>query len=128
MGTTNLVVDSNVIIDYFRSSNKPKTTLRLIDPETDLFLTSVSLYELYMGATDEQKKKDLQQLVENFIILPFSEDVAKQAGIIFHQLKKKNQLIEFRDIFIAATCILYDMPLKTANTKHFTRIEGLRLA
>jgi tRNA(fMet)-specific endonuclease VapC len=81
-----------------------------------------------MGAPNEDKQRNVQKLTDNFSILPFTEDVAKQAAIIYHQLKKKNQLIEFRDIFIAATCIVNNIPLVTANRKHFDRIEGLQLA
>lgn len=128
MGTANVVVDTNTIIEYFRSKDKLKTTLRKLPEETDLFLSSVSVYELHMGAPNEDKQRDVQKLIENFSILPFTEDVAKQAAMIYHQLKKKNQLIEFRDIFIAATCIVNNIPLVTANRKHFDRIEGLQMA
>ncbi len=128
MGASNVVVDTNTIIEYFRSKDKLKTTLRKLPDETDLFLSSVSVYELHMGAPNEDKQRDVQKLTENFSILPFTEDVAKQAAIIYHQLKRKNQLIEFRDIFIAATCIVNNIPLVTANRKHFDRIEGLQLA
>jgi tRNA(fMet)-specific endonuclease VapC len=31
-------------------------------------------------------------------------------------------MIEFRDIFIAATAIVNEMPVKTLNLKHFQRI------
>jgi tRNA(fMet)-specific endonuclease VapC len=38
-----------------------------------------------------------------------------------------NQLLEIRDILIAATALAYDLPLMTLNTRHFDRIEGLQL-
>ena len=34
-------------------------------------------------------------------------------------------MIEFRDIFIAATCIENNLPIVTLNKKHFERIAGL---
>jgi len=37
-------------------------------------------------------------------------------------------MIEFRDIFIAATCLVYQMPVKTLNQKHFKRIVNLEIA
>jgi len=36
-------------------------------------------------------------------------------------------MIEFRDIFIAATCIVNDLPVRTLNKKHFDRITGLHV-
>jgi hypothetical protein len=58
---------------------------------------------------------------------PFSAAVAITAAQIYHQFKKQNKLIEFRDIFIAATCITNQLPLITLNKKHFSRIEELTL-
>jgi len=60
-------------------------------------------------------------------VLPFDENVSLQAGEIYHFLRRTNKMIEFRDIFIAATCINYNLPLKTLNKKHFQRIKNLRL-
>lgn len=80
-----------------------------------------------MGATDSQKLHDIQLLTEDLLILPFDDRVAAKSGEIYHQLKKENKMIEFRDIFIAATCIIYQMPLKTLNTKHFERISGITI-
>lgn len=36
-------------------------------------------------------------------------------------------MIEFRDIFIAATCIVNGLPIVTLNKKHFKRIAGLKI-
>ncbi len=36
-------------------------------------------------------------------------------------------MIEFRDIFIGATAIVHNLPLKTTNTKHFERIKELEI-
>ena len=44
---------------------------------------------------------------------------------IYHQLRQVNKMIEFRDIFIAATALVYNLPVKTLNKKHFARISGL---
>lgn len=36
-------------------------------------------------------------------------------------------MIEFRDIFIAATAIANNLPLLTLNEKHFSRVDNLSL-
>lgn len=48
-------------------------------------------------------------------------------SVVIDRFRKKNKIIEFRDIFIAATAITNDMPLSTLNIKHFERIDGLEL-
>lgn len=62
----------------------------------------------------------------NFQVLDFNEPVAIRAAEIYQQLKKENPLIEFRDIFLAATCVEFDFQLMRFNQKHFQRIEGLK--
>ena len=71
------------------------------------------------------KVKDIKILTEDLPILSFNEDAASQAAEIYHYLRHKNKMIEFRDIFIAATCIVNNLPVKTLNKKHFDRIPGL---
>ena len=54
-------------------------------------------------------------------------NVAEIASSIAKKLKAENKIIEFRDIFIAATAIANNMPLTTLNIKHFNRIDDLEL-
>lgn len=46
---------------------------------------------------------------------------------MYHVLRTRNQMIEFRDIFIAATCLVHDLPIVTLNKKHFKRIDDLKI-
>jgi tRNA(fMet)-specific endonuclease VapC len=91
-----------------------------------LSISVVSLYELYMGATTAGKERDVQILTEDISVLPFTAEVAAKAAQIYRQLKSTNQLIEFRDIFIAATCLINDLPIATLNKRHFQRIKELK--
>ena len=120
------MIDTSVFIEYLRAKDKRKTILYSIPDDIALFISAVTLYELYMGATSDEKKKDVQLLTEDLVVLPFNDSVALQASVIYHELRKANQMIEFRDIFIGATCVAYDFPLKTTNTKHFSRINGVQ--
>lgn len=122
-----MVIDTSVFIEFLRKKDKTNTILYSISEVDPLAISSVTLYELLMGATDSKKLYDIQLLTEDLLILPFDDRVAAKSGEIYHQLRKENKMIEFRDIFIAATCIIYKMPLKTLNTKHFERISGLNV-
>jgi len=66
-------------------------------------------------------------LTEDLISLPLTSIVADQAATIYQLLKSKNQLIEMRDIFIAAMALVEDLPILTRNAKHFDRIPRLDL-
>ena len=127
MASHSMVIDTNVFIEYLRATDKRKTVLYSISGNAGLHISAVTLYELYIGASTIEKKKDILLLTEDLVILPFSDDVAVQASVIYHELKKTSELIEFRDIFIGATCLVYSLPLKTLNLKHFNRIKGIKL-
>ena len=60
-------------------------------------------------------------------LLPFDSKVAVRASSIFKDRKSKNQIIEFRDIFIAATAIANNLPISTLNVAHFNRVKDLEI-
>lgn len=122
-----MVIDTGIFIDHLRAKNKLKTKLYNLPSDVELFISTVSLYELYMGAVSPEKENDVKLITEDLSILAFSDAVAIEAAKIYHQLRLSNKIIEFRDIFIAATCIVNDLPLLTLNHKHFSRIKGLKI-
>jgi len=127
MESSGLVVDTSIFIDYLRTKDKKRTDLYKIPNSRRIYISSVTLYELLMGATNEEKRKDVQLLTEDTIVLPFDDGVSIRASEIYHNLRKINKMIEFRDIFIAATCMIYNLPIKTTNKIHFQRIKGLKI-
>jgi len=122
-----MVIDTSVFIEFLRAKNKKETTLFRIPETKQLYISSVTLYELYLGATSPEKNRDIQILTEDVPVLPFDDAVAKKAAEIYHLLRINNKIIEFRDIFIAATALIHTLPIKTLNKKHFERIGELNL-
>ena len=121
-----MVVDINVIIQQLRLKNKTESVLYQFSKQK-LYISSISLYELYIGALNANKQNDVELITEDLIKLPFTFEAAKVASEIYHQLRLSNKMIEFRDIFIAATCLVNNMPIVTLNKKHFERIDGLEM-
>lgn len=123
-----MVIDTSIFIDFLRAKDKRKTSLFQL-PETDhIYISSVTLNELLIGANSPERVNDIKILTEGLPVLAFNDEVASKAAQIYLQLRNQNKMIEFRDIFIAATCIVNELPIKTANLKHFERIEGLTFA
>jgi len=85
-------------------------------------MSSVTFFELQCGVKNEKHIEDIDRLCKWIKNIPFDNELAEIASIIYHDLKRKNELIEFRDIFIAATAIAENLCLATLNTKHFERI------
>ncbi len=122
-----MVIDSSLFIEHLRAKDKSATALSRLPDSATLYISTVTLYELHMGATTDQKRRDIEILTSELQILPFDEEAALEAGIIYHQLRLQGMMIEFRDIFIAATAIVNKQELKSLNRKHFERIENLAL-
>ena len=127
MESQGMVIDTSIFIDYLRAKSKKDTELYKIPDNIKIYISAVTLYELLVGATNEQKREDVQLLTEDLIVLPFDDEVSIRASDIYHDLRKANKMIEFRDIFIAATCLIYNVPIMTTNKSHFQRIKGLKL-
>ena len=123
-----ILIDTNIIIDFLRKSNKQKTSLwKIKESNYNSIISTITVFELYAGATSERHTDDLKRLIKWLEIQPLTASIAQLSAEIYKDLKAHNQLIEFRDIFIGATAIKLNIPLLTLNDKHFVRIKGIRL-
>jgi tRNA(fMet)-specific endonuclease VapC len=127
METRALVVDTSIFIDYLRSKKKDQTIFQTLSDRTEIFISSITLFELLIGAPSNEKWEEIRTLTEDIPVLGFTEKIAAQSAKIYHDLKKSNKLIEYRDIFIAATAIANDLPILTLNKKDFKRIKNLKV-
>ena len=122
-----MVVDTSIFIEFLRAKNKSATAFWSISDGASLFVSSITHYELYMGATTAEKWHDVQQLLSNTTVLPLTKQIAEEAARIYQNLRSRNAMIGHRDIFIGATALIHDLPIKSLNEKHFERTKGLVL-
>jgi predicted nucleic acid-binding protein len=122
-----VVVDTSVLIDYFRKTDKSNSVLiDLFDQGYDFSISAITHYEVYSGATASQLPF-WKQVLDRVKVLPFDEVVSQASVDINNSLKSKSKQIGMADLFIAATAIANNMSLATLNKKHFDRIDGLIL-
>lgn len=122
-----MVIDTSIFIEHLRAKDKTKTTLSNLPEGYMPYVSAVTSYELYMGATNATKWQDVDNLINPLPLLIFDATVAVEAARIYQYLVKANLVIDHRDIFIAATALVHNLPIKTLNIKHFNRISGLIL-
>ena len=128
METTELLIDTSIIIEHLRKTDKQRSTLYSVPHNIELFVSTVTLFELQAGATDTSKQQDIKSVLYGMGILPLDESVAMEAGKLYRTLKATNNQMEIRDLFIAATALANKLPVLTLNLKHFQMVRGLRLA
>jgi predicted nucleic acid-binding protein len=127
MADEKLMVDSTILIDYFRKTDKANSKLvSHFRNYEHLYISSVTEFEVVNGAT-EQHLKFWDGMLARFTILDFDSNAARQAAKIVAQLKIKRKTIDKPDLFIAATAVVNNLTLDTLNIKHFTHIENLNL-
>jgi len=127
MENRRVLIDTSIVIEYLRSQNRKISTFVKLFKDNELCLSTISIFELYNGATTESKRQDIETLCGELEIIDFDSNIAKTASVIYRDLRSKNKLIEFRDILISATAMQYELPVATLNIKHFERIENLQL-
>ena len=121
------MVDSTILIDYFRKTDKSNSNLVSHFKNYDhLYISSVTEFEVING-TSSAHLEFWNQMLARFSVLDFDSIVARQAAKIVRQLKVKRKSIDKPDLFIAATAIVHGLTLDTANKKHFIDITDLRL-
>jgi predicted nucleic acid-binding protein len=126
--TTELLIDTSIIIEHLRKTDKRRSVLYGISHDIELFVSSVTLFELQAGATDTAKQQDIKSVLYGMGILPIDETVAVEAGKLYRVLKAANNQLEIRDLFIAATALANKIPILTLNRKHFELVKGVHLA
>jgi tRNA(fMet)-specific endonuclease VapC len=127
MADKKLMVDSTILIDYFRKSIKANSKLVAhFRNQEHLYISSVTEFEIVNGATKEHLQF-WDGMLARFTVLDFDSKAARQAANIVAQLKTKRKTIDKPDLFIAATAVVNELTLDTLNIKHFTSIESLNL-
>jgi len=121
-----ILVDTSLLIEHFRKKKKEDSYLFRISKDYILSLSVISEFEMLVG-TKQHQMSDVKQIIEYFDILMYDSKVAEISASIAIELKAKNKLIDFKDIFIAATAISNNLILATLNYKHFELIPKLEI-
>ncbi|TYB33025.1 MAG: type II toxin-antitoxin system VapC family toxin [Flexistipes sinusarabici] len=125
MGNRAVLIDTSILINYFRKKDKENTFLyKLFEKDFDLVVSVITLFEYKLGSKDE-KFDDF--IFNNIKIIDFDKSQGLLASRLYKELKKENKVIEFRDFFIASCSIFLSIPLLTLNKNHFERIKKIEM-
>jgi len=125
------LLDTDIVI-YWLKNKYPKINKKIkkIDDER-IFISSISVAELYFGAFNSAKKEEnkrlIDELLEKINVVHFDESAAECFGEIKYLLKSQGNIISDSDLFIAAAAISNNLVLVTNNERHFERIDNLEI-
>ena len=101
-------LDTNIVVDILRGDSSLRSKLDEMSEIFDVFITSISLCELYRGAyghsNPEEKIKILEEFISNFDLLTLEKESCDEFGKVYKNLEKKGSVVKEFDLMIA--CIV----------------------
>jgi len=120
---SNYLVDTNVIIDFLRGIDEAGKLLEKID---QVNISAVTAAEIIQGARNKKELNSLDNLFANFNVIPINQHISSLGVNLLKEYTLSDGLL-ILDSLIAATAIVKDLSLISANTKHFQMISQMNL-
>ena len=127
-----MILETTVLIDLMDKLPSAVEKVKALQQRKEkIFVSSISIFELWSGIAQSQYPEKEQQkvnaILSSQLVLDFTQISAVEAGKINGSLLKKGAMIDPEDCMIAGIAKSYDQTVLTRNVKHFGRIEGLSL-
>ena len=125
------LLDTNTCI-YFLKNSFPTLTQKLLDTDpSELFISSITVFELAYGAEKskwgEKTRQKLAMFLAPFTILPFDSEDAMVAGRIRGALEQHGTPIGPYDVQIAAQALAKGLTVLTHDMKEFQRVLDIKV-
>ncbi len=124
------LLDTDTIIYSMKGNESIQKNLRQ-HSAMPLSISVVTLMELYYGARKSKrvsanlaKIKTLEQSVE---VIQVGVESTETFGLLKANLESAGKRMDDFDLIIASCALAHNLTLVTSNTKHFQRVEGLKL-
>ena len=114
-----ILVDTNIIIDFW---NNPTEEARKIFEENEIFICGVIKSELLRGSNSEKQFFQMENALNDFSYLTFSENDWLMLAKQFITLKQSGLVVPFQDAMIAYLAIKNNCLVWT-NDKHFKLMQ-----
>lgn len=116
------LLDSDFLIEHLRGIGAARSFFDQLDG--DLFVSTVSVTELYSGVRHERHRQATDRLLQMIKIIPIDEHIARHAGLLRAQYGPRHG-ISTPDALIAATAEHLEATLVSFNRRHFPMINKL---
>jgi predicted nucleic acid-binding protein len=122
-----VLVDTSVLIEYFRKKDKSRTLLRKLALEDhSLVLSVITEFEVFVGATEAQLGY-WDQMLEHMDVRPLTSREVRLAATLQANFKRRRIQVAMPDLLIAASAMEAGLPVATLNKKHFEALPGIKL-
>ena len=120
-----MLLDTNIIIDYFRGSTAASRFLETY--KTELSTSSVVVMETIVGLKKKVEIRKIDKFLISFNIRMYfvTQTIAEEAIKILSENFHSSGMGAL-DAFVAATAKVTNQEVATSNLKHFRCVEGVK--
>ena len=111
-----MLIDTSVIIDFIAGDERLVSLMQEIANKEEIKTTTITEYELLKSKT-RLKRQLAEDFLSELTIYPFDSDAAKEAAILFKDLKDSGRMINENDLLIAGISLAHDEVLLTRDRK-----------
>lgn len=123
------LLDTDIVVFLLRGKKGIAERLAQVSAES-VFISEVTIAELEYGNRCSGRYEENKQLVDRFVskvnIVPFSASIATYA-MERQRLRQQGLSIEDFDLLIGSAAVAKNLVMVTNNTRHYARIENIRL-
>ena len=123
-----IIADTDVLIDFLRGEEPHASRVALEVEHGELRTTAISRFELLAGVKTAREETFVRELLNAVPALPLDAEAADRAAEVRRTLERQGTPIGMADSLIAGIVLSCRGTLITGNTKHFKRVEGLRVS
>ncbi len=127
---TAVVVDTCVVSFLLKNDTRAELYRPHLEVDTKVisFMTVAELYRWSVESNwGERRKAGLEDDLSNYVVYNANRALCRQWAETTGQARRDGHRIEVDDAWIAATALLYDVPLVSNNRGDFEHIPGLKL-
>lgn len=118
-----VILDTNILIEILKGNNN---TISKVKSFEDIYISSISVMELYYGALNKAEVNKLEKFISLFHIIELNEKISTTSTKLIKTYAKSHNL-DIPDSLIASTTLVYGYNLFTYNIKDFRYIDGIHL-
>lgn len=124
--TQRVLVDTDILIDVFRSIASTIAILQSTEASSTLCISTVTQMELIVGCRNARELQGLDRFLQQFEVVNITETISKQAVQILKQYRLSHGLL-LPDALIASTSLITGYALLTKNQSDYRFIQDLNL-
>lgn len=121
-----LLIDTDVLVDYLKGVDKAVEFLDEALINSQCYLSTITIAELYVGVRNENEKEILDQFLNEFQTEACTIKIAEVGGL-FRRDYGKSHGVGLADALIAATAKEIGAKLVSLNIKHFPMLGNVLL-